>query len=237
MDTNPVPPITPPTPEPVHEVTPDFVTQPVSPLIPKKGLSGGIIALIIASAVIFLGALVGGGILIAQAVGKNLTTASTTTPSTTAENIVGSKVTLTGTTVDAACYTFETPTGFILNPSATDCQAQVRLSAGLSTGASVTQLSVKAQSGKNDLDYFFTTMQNSLGQSGLKISESKKVTVAGIESGLVTYVDANTINQSIYFVPDTSGKFTAGSKPVTSFLINGPTSSMLQTVIDSFTIK
>jgi len=230
---NPQTSITPPT-EPTLQ--PEVPLTPVNPT-PKK-LSKGIIALIIAGSLLFLGGLIGGGILVAQAFSKAVdTTTSKATPANST-NISGTEVTLEGRTVSAACYTFQTPDDYILSPNAKNCQSEIRLSAGMATGASLTSITVKAQSGQNDLDYFFNTLANTAKQTGTTLSESKEVNIDGVTSGYVAYKDANGISQSVYFVPDTSAKFAYDGKPVTSYLISGPTvGGLLDTVIDSFMIK
>lgn len=151
-------------------------------------------------------------------------------------DIADTPVTLNGSTVDAACFSFTLPEGFILSPNAKTCQAEIRLENGTATGAAVTSIKVVGQRGSQvQLDEFTDTIR----KTGAAILEEATTTINGIESAAVVAEDSMGIPQAFYYIPDNSGSFSASNGIVTSYMISGPAGlkEQLVTITSSFTIK
>lgn len=160
----------------------------------------------------------------------------TSTASGNSTSIAGTAVTLAGSTVTSTCYTFTAPADYLLSPNAKQCQAELRADNGTSSGIALTAIFVKAQIGSATVEDFITKMED---QGASKI---EAVTINGVVSAVAAIEDSNGLEQTSYFVPDTSGKFKASNGVITSYLIYGPTGSEelkanLETVVDSFKIK
>lgn len=165
--------------------------------------------------------------------GSNKTDTSATTGSAT--SIAGTPVTAAGGTVTAACFTFTQPSNYIINPNSKTCQTELRLDNGSSSGVSLTAIFVKAQTGNNDVDDFFTKYEALGASAGTK----ERLTIGGEKAGKIVLKDSFGIEQATYFIEDTTGNFEATNGPVTSYLIYGPAESkeQLSTIINSFTVK
>jgi heme/copper-type cytochrome/quinol oxidase subunit 2 len=150
-----------------------------------------------------------------------------------AQSLVGSTVELSGSTVEAPCYTFDMPENYILSPNASQCQAELRLGNNTSTGVALTAIFVKAQTGDSTVKDFISLMKKS------GATETGTVTIAGITSGKAVIPDGLDVPQTLYFIPDSSGSFTTTNGAITSYLIYGPTglTDALNTVINSFSLR
>ena len=152
-----------------------------------------------------------------------------------ATSIAGTPVTAAGGTVTAACFTFTQPSNYIINPNSKTCQTELRLDNGSSSGVSLTAIFVKAQTGNNDVDDFFTKYEAAGASAGTK----ERLTIGGEKAGKIVLKDSFGIEQATYFIEDTTGNFEATNGPITSYLIYGPAESkeQLSTIINSFTVK
>jgi hypothetical protein len=150
-----------------------------------------------------------------------------------AQSLAGSTVKLSGSTVESLCYTFDMPENYILNPNTSQCQAEIRAGNGTSTGIALTSIYVKAQTGDSTVDDFISLMKKS------GATETGTITIDGITSGKAVIPNSLDIPQTTYFIPDSSGSFTASNGAITSYLIYGPTglADALDTVINSFSLR
>lgn len=169
-------------------------------------------------------------------VANSATTDNDSQESSEAKSIVGSDVEVVDGIVTSTCYTFKMPADYILSPNASQCQAELRMDNNTSSGIALTALFVKAQTGDSTLDDFNALMK----KSGATTIES--VMIDGIESGKAVVENSLGIQQTSYFVPDTTKSFKASNGDITSYLIYGPTGSeeveaVLTTLVDSFKLR
>ena len=165
-------------------------------------------------------------------------TGSTKTDTATtgsATSIANTPVTAANGVVSAACFTFTQPASYIISPNSKTCQTELRLDNGSSTGVSLTAIFVKAQTGNNDVDDFFTKYE----AAGANAATKERLTIGDEKAGKITIKDSNGIEQATYFIEDTTGNFEASNGPITSYLIYGPAASteQLSTIVNSFKTK
>lgn len=151
-------------------------------------------------------------------------------------DIADTKVTLAGSKVDSDCFSFTLPEGYMISPASKACQTELRLDNGSETGVSLTSISVKYQTGGDDVDSFFKKYK---AAGGDKISDAKELTIDGQPAGSLTLVDTFGIKQTVYFITAHPGMLEINGTPVTSFHISGPTNltKELATITESFTLK
>lgn len=141
-----------------------------------------------------------------------------------AESIVGTPVTVSGSTSQSTCWTLTIPAGYIQSPNASQCQTELRLDNGTSSGASLTSITLKPQIGDTQtVDEFFKKIDE-YAASGVDVRQTKKVSIDGRESGYAEIVDGYSLVQQMYFIPDTSGAFKASNGTIISYLLTGPSS-------------
>ena len=152
-----------------------------------------------------------------------------------ATDITNTPVTSAYGTITSAGVTFTQPKDYIVSPVSKTCQTELRVDNGSATGISLTAIFVKAQTGNNDVDDFFSKYE----ASGAKVSGKERLTIEGEKAGKLIVEDGYGIEQATYFIEDTSGKFEASNGAITSYLIYGPAATMapLNTILSSFAIK
>ena len=151
-------------------------------------------------------------------------------------SIANTPVSVAGNTVDSACFSFDLPAGYIINPEASTCQVELRLDNGTDTGVALTSIQVAAQNGGDTTEDFLATLE----EAGA--TDFQTVTIDGIESTKAEVVNGFGLPQIVYFIPDTSGKFLASNGAVTSYIIFAPGGdeevvSVVEGIVNSFQLK
>lgn len=167
----------------------------------------------------------------------NPSSASNNTTDTTGENITGTPVTLKEASVDSQCFSFTLPEGYIMSPESNSCQTELRTDNGTSTSIALTSITVKYQTGaQGGVDEFFQAYKSAGGD---KVSNERRLTIAGQEGAAIDVVNGTGIPQTVYFVTDPSGKFKVGTTQIDSYVISGPANlpAPLETIVKSFAIK
>lgn len=168
--------------------------------------------------------------------GDNSSSDSESSDTTGREDIARSAVTLESGSVESKCFSFELPKEYIMSPTSTTCQTELRGDNGTATGIAATSITVKYQTGApGGVDDFFDAYK----KAGDRVSNEKRFSVNGYEAASLNLVDGSGIQQAVYFITDDSGNFSIGSKPVDSYLITGPANipAPLETIVNSFAIK
>ncbi len=150
------------------------------------------------------------------------------------ESVNGTPVSLSGSTVDSACWTFEMPQGYILSPNSVSCQTEIRQESGTSTGVAATSISIRSQVGDSSVDNFVDRVK----ATGAKVLKEERLTVAGNQAAKVVSENSLGISTDIYFIPHTGNLYSSTGK-VTSTLISGPSASdsIISAILDSFSMK
>lgn len=139
-----------------------------------------------------------------------------------AESIVGTPVTVSGSTSISTCWSLTIPQGYLQSPNASQCSTELRYDDGTSTGSSLTSITLKPQIGDTKtVEDFFKTMDEYKAK-GAQVGETKTVTIDGRTSGYVEISNSYSIKQHMYFIPDDTGAFKASNGTVVSFLLTGP---------------
>ena len=151
-------------------------------------------------------------------------------------DIAKSPVTLDGSTVNAACFSFTLPSEYIMSPKSETCQTELRLKSDGPSGVALTAIFVKGQIGNTNIDDFFRKYK---AAGGDKVSDEKRLTINGYSAAALTLTNSMGIKQTVYFIVDDSGKFKASNGTITSYLIYGPATikEPLDTILQSFRIK
>ncbi len=134
------------------------------------------------------------------------------------KSITGTPVTLTGSTVAALCWTTTLPDDYLMNPNSVACQTEFRMDNGSSTGVALTSITIKPQVGQSTVDDFFEKVE----ATGADIASREYVTIDGIRSGKVITEDSYGLGQVLYYIPDTTKRYSASNGVITSYLITGP---------------
>ena len=143
--------------------------------------------------------------------------------------------------VESECWSFDLPSGYILNSGAGSCVASLRIAQTSGYGDSVGTVSITPQTGRASLDSA-NELFDGQEADGAKISSRTTTTFAGKQALKVVGKGGFGLDQVIYFVIDNDSGLTTQGQGVTSYMVTGNThnpkiAAATQTVIDSFKFK
>lgn len=162
------------------------------------------------------------------------------TPKTTTSghiDVKGTKVTLSGSTLTSACWSFTIPEGYIVSPNSTDCTTEIRAgNVNSSKGNSLTSIIIAPFTEKSGT-MTPNQMLEKISSSKNATTLSKELVTIGGKNGAKAVVNDNYgLRKNLYGVlyPD---HFIRSEQVVTGFTIGGPADAHIEGVIESFTFK
>ena len=207
------------------------MTQPESPWTPPRRRGLAITAVVLVAAVL----------VAAVAVAAWFALRAPGPAGGEARDITGTDVTLVGDRVETPCYSFTLPEPYRLESFSEACGAE--LSRDIAPGADPAAhdsapITVAAQSGTVSVDEFVEEFRQAARQAGREILDDGTRSIAGAPAGVMHYLDSRGVEHTAYFVPAPTAQHRFGERPLTSFLITGPTDEIehedaLLTVIGS----
>lgn len=142
----------------------------------------------------------------------------TSTSDITPVDIWGTTVEVVDGRVESACFSFEMPEGYEINPNSESCVTVVRM---IDTD-SLTDIHVEALREGVSVEEAFDRIEGLAADGGLGEVELEYLTIAGIPSGVAYVNNSLGIPIAYYYVPIEAGHFTDGGEPVTALSISGP---------------